>query len=272
MRIRLIDGRDVRPGDLPPRLQAAGQAMPGVGIVNETFARAYFSGENPVGRSVDVRQSKDLSAPMEIVGYVADAAYRNLREPVPPTVYVPMVQRQHNTFLVRTTGDSLALAPILRRESFRVRSDLRIHSIQPQDNFIRWHLVRERLLAALSLFFALVALVLAAVGLYGVLNYSVIRQRHDISIRMALGARSAHILCRVTTDIAVMICLGSAIGLAGGLASGRLIEALLFEVKATDFAMFAMPILTLGGVALVAALPPAIRAARIDPARMLRSE
>ena len=113
---------------------------------------------------------------------------------------------------------------------------------------------------------------LAAVGLYGVLNYSVTRQRRDISIRMALGAGSAHILRRVTTDIAPMICLGSAIGLAGGLASGRLIEALLFEVKATDFGMFVIPILTLAGVALVAALPPAIRAARIDPAQTLRSD
>ena len=74
MGIRLIDGRDLRPGDLPPRLQASGQPLPGVGIVNEAFARAYFNGENPVGRSVDVRQSKDLSAPMEIVGYVGDAA------------------------------------------------------------------------------------------------------------------------------------------------------------------------------------------------------
>ena len=183
-----------------------------------------------------------------------------------------MAQRQHITFLARIAGDPQALAPILRREVFRARSDFRVHAIQPQDNFIRSHLVRERLLAALSLFFALVALVLAAVGLYGVLNYSVTRQRRDISIRMALGARSAHILRRVTTEIAVMICLGSAIGLAGGLASGRLIEALLFEVKATDFGMFVMPILTLAGVALVAALPPAIRAARIDPAQTLRSD
>ena len=272
MRIRLIDGRDVRPGDLPPRLHASGQPLPGVGIVNEAFARTYFNGANPVGRSVDVRQSKDLAAPMEIVGYVGDAAYRDLREAVPPTVYVPVVERQHITFLARIAGDPQALAPILRREASRARSDVRVHAIQPQDNFIRSKLVRERMLAALSLFFALVALVLAAVGLYGVLNYSVTRQRRDISIRMALGARSTHILRRVTTDIAVMICLGSAIGLAGGLASGRLIEALLFEVKATDFAMFVMPIFTLAGVALMAALPPAIRAARIDPAQTLRSD
>ena len=146
------------------------------------------------------------------------------------------------------------------------------HTIQPQNNFIRWHLVRERLLATLALFFAVVALALAAVGLYGVLNYSVTRQRREISIRMALGARSAHVVRRVTTDIAVVICFGSAIGLAGGLASGRLIEALLFEVKATDLGMFVTPVLTLASVALVAALPPAIRAARVDPAQVLRSE
>jgi len=133
-------------------------------------------------------------------------------------------------------------------------------------------MLRERLLATLSLFFAIVALVLAAIGLYGVLNYSVTQQRREIGIRMALGARSAHMVRHVTGGMFGMVCLGSAIGLAAGLVSGRFLESLLFEVKATDLGIVIVPILTLLGAALLAALPPAIRAVQIDPAQTLRSD
>jgi ABC-type antimicrobial peptide transport system permease subunit len=243
-----------------------------VGIVNETFARTYFGGRNPVGQFVGVRQSKDLSASMEIVGYVRDAVYGNLREAIRPTVYVPLGSRGHNTFMVRVSADSSALLDTLRREVPRVRPDFRVRTSQRQSNFVRWHLLRERLLAALSLFFGIIALVLAAVGLYGVLNYLVTQQRREIGVRIALGARSAHILRRVGTDMAAVICLGSAVGLAAGFFSGRFVESLLFEVKASDVGMLLLPILTLGAVAVLASLPPAIRAARTDPAQTLRSE
>jgi putative ABC transport system permease protein len=272
MRIGLIDGRDFRPGDVPPRLKGSTQPLPGAGIANEAFARTYFSGQNPVGRSVNVRIDKDLAAPMEIVGYVRDAAYYDVREPMHPTVYVPMLNKEHNTLLVHTAGDPLALAPIERRAVSQVRPDFRLINVQPQSNFLRWQMLRERLLAALSLFFAIVALVLAVIGLYGVLNYSVTQRWREIGIRMALGARSAHVVRRVTTDMAGMFCLGSTIGLAGGLASGHFIESLLFEVKAADPGSVAAPILILAGAAVLAALPPAIRAVRIDPAQTLRSE
>jgi ABC-type antimicrobial peptide transport system permease subunit len=130
---------------------------------------------------------------------------------------------------------------------------------------------RERLLATLSLFFAIVALVLAAVGLYGVLNYSVTRQRRQIGIRMALGARARHVVSRVTADAAIVVVAGSAAGVAAGVAAGRFVEALLFEVKPTGPGPVAATILTLAAVALAAALPPAIRAARTNPAAMLRT-
>jgi ABC-type antimicrobial peptide transport system permease subunit len=180
--------------------------------------------------------------------------------------------RRATAFLLRTAIDPYTLAPTLRREVTRARSDFRVRTIGTEEDFVRWHLVRERLLATLSLFFAVVALVLAAVGLYGVLNYSVTCQRREIGIRMALGARSRHVLRQVTSDVFSMICVGSIVGLAGGLASGRFIESLLFEVKATDFSMVAAPILTLIIVAILAALPPAIRAAHIDPAQTLRAD
>ncbi len=272
MRIGQIDGRDLRPGDLPPRLSSSGQPLTGVGIVNEAFARAYFSGRNPVGRSVQVRQCKDLSASMEIVGYVRDAAYRDVHEPMHPTVYVPMGGRQNNTFLVRTAGDPVALVPILRRAVSKARPDFRVRTIQPEIALVRWQMLRERLLGTLSLFFAIVALVLAAIGLYGVLNYSVTWQRREIGIRMALGARPVQVVRRVATGLLGVVSLGLVLGLAGGMACGRFVESLLFEVKAADPGRMAAPLLTLLGAALLAALPPAIRAAKIDPAETLRSE
>jgi len=272
MRIAMLDGRDFRPGDIAPHLSGPGKAVPGVGIVNETFARTYFDGQNPVGRRVDVSQGKDISASMEIVGYVRDAAYRNMREPIRPTVYVPHGSRRNSTFLVRTAGNPLALAPLLRRRVSESRTDFRVRTIQPQSNFVRWHLLRERLLAALSSFFAIVALVLAAVGLYGVLNYSVTQRRREIGIRMALGAGSAQVVRGVTAGLIGVVSLGLLIGLAGGVACGRFVESLLFEVKSADPGAVVTPLLTLVGAGLLAALAPAIRAVQIDPAQTLRSE
>src|SRR5215467_44604 len=107
MRIGWIAGRDFRLGDLPPRLDASKQPLPGVGIVNEAFARTYFDGKNPVGRSVYVLQGKDIAAPMEIIGYVRDTAYANVREPMHATIFVPPVTRNYYHFMVRTAGDPL---------------------------------------------------------------------------------------------------------------------------------------------------------------------
>jgi len=272
MRIGLLGGRDFRPGDGAPHLEGRNQLVGGVGIVNEAFARTYFDGQNPVGRFADVRQGKDVSARMEIVGYVRDAIYRTLREPFQPTVYVPRAEEDGGTFVVRTSGDPLPLAPMLRREISQARSDFHVRSLGPQSDFVRRQMIRERLLATLSMFFAIVALALAAIGLYGVLNYSVVQQRREIGIRLALGARSAHIVRGVTGGIFGMVFLGLAIGLAGGLESVRFVDTLLFGVKMTDLGVVAAPILTLLAAAVLAALPPVIRAVRIDPARTLRSE
>ncbi|HEV3199378.1 MAG TPA: ABC transporter permease [Bryobacteraceae bacterium] len=273
MGIGLVDGRDFRPGDASPAV-IFGQEQPvaGVGIVNEAFARTYFDGQNPVGRSAQVSQGKYPAVQMQVVGYVRDAAYSLVREPVRPTVYVPIQEKDGATFVIRTAGDPRALAPELRRAPQESRPDFRVRNIDFQSALVRRQMIRERLLATLSFFFGVVALVLAVIGLYGVLNYSVIQQRREIGIRMALGARSGHVVGRVTTGMLAMVSLGSAIGLAGGLASGRFVEALLFEVKATDLGIVVVPLLTLLGAAVLAAVPPVIRAVRIDPAQTLRSE
>ena len=131
-------------------------------------------------------------------------------------------------------------------------------------------MLRERLLATLSLFFAAIALALAAIGLYGVLNYAVIRRHREIGIRIALGARACHVIRRITAGALSTVLCGAAVGLTAGVAGGRFTESLLYEVKPGDTGMMAVPVLTLLAAAAMAALPPAIRAARIDPAQTLR--
>ena len=272
MEIGWIDGRDFRAGELPPRLSASQQPLPGVAIVNEAFARTYFDGRNPVGRVVQLVRGKDINAPMEIVGYVRDAVYNDIHEPIQATVYFPMGENHNNTLLLRTAGDPLALIPGVRHAFSTNRPDLPIQNIQPQTNFLRWQTLRERLLATLSLFFAAVALVLAAVGLYGVLNYSVTWQRREIGIRLALGARPVQIVRRATSHLLGVVGIGLLIGLGAGVACARFVESLLFQVTATDPGTAAIPLFTLLGAALLAAVPPAVRAARIDPVETLRSE
>lgn len=272
MRIGLIDGRDFQPGDVPPRSIASAQRLPGVGIVNEAFAHTYLNGQNPVGRSVGVLQSKDTPTAMHIIGYVRNAAYYDVREPMRPTIYLPMASRQDNTFLVRTAGNPLAAAPTLRSAIQKARPDFQVGTIQEQSAFVRWQMLRERLLASLSLFFSIVGLVLAAIGLYGLLNYSVIRQRRDVGIRMALGARPTQVVRLVTSGLFAMVSLGLLVGLVGGVACGRFVNSLLFEVKPTDAGAVAVPLLALLAVALLASIPPALRAVQIDPAETLRSE
>src|ERR1019366_300847 len=268
MKIPFIDGRDFRPSDMSP----------GVAIINETFAKQFFHGENPIGQSI--KKGDDLRC--QVVGVVRDAPYRNIREPILPVVYVPIHRIEANgalrsegeaTFIVRTSSENpLALASILRREVPRARPEFRVSNIRTQAELVRAQTLRERLLAMLGLFFAAVSLLLAAVGLYGVLDYSVLQRRREIGIRMAIGAPAGSIARLVTVEIFAMVLMGALAGVALGMASVRYIEALLYQVKAGGPAMLALPAVTILAAALLAALPAVFHAVRIDPVAMLRAE
>jgi len=147
-----------------------------------------------------------------------------------------------------------------------------VSRIRTQLEINRSHTVRERLLATLALFFAIVALLLAGVGLYGVLHYSVLQRRREIGIRIAVGAQAGGIARLVTADVFSMVLFGSAAGVSLGMMSVRLIESLFYQVKATDLQMLAIPALAILAGALLAALRPILHAVRIDPASMLRAE
>jgi predicted permease len=272
MRIETVHGRDFRTNDAPPRLDRQQQPVAGFGIVNQAFARVYFDGQTPVGRRVSVRQNKDSWAPMEIVGLVRDAAYHSIREPMHPTVYVPVEARNNAAVIVRTATEPLALAATLRREVSRAQPDFRVRAVEPLTGVVREHMIRERLLAALSAFFALVAVLLTGIGLYGMLNYAVVGQRREIGIRMALGARPADVLRLVVRQGMLPVVVGLGLGLAGALGATRLMRSLLYGVGAGDPVTFVAIALVLTGVALLASVIPARRAARVDPMVALRTE
>ncbi len=139
-------------------------------------------------------------------------------------------------------------------------------------DLVRRQLVRERLLATLSVFVAAVAVLLASIGLYGVLHHAVVLEQRPIGIRLALGAGAAHVVREVTASLLAAVALGAGVGLAGGLLFGRVLDGLLFGVATTDVTVLAAPLVVLAAAASAAALPPALRAVRIDPARTLRAE
>jgi predicted permease len=241
-------------------------------VVNEAFARQYFDRGPAVGRTLAARLGEaDANGGHVIIGVVADARY-DLRKPAAPTIYIPLRPRSLGVVHVRVAGDPVARGPQIREAIRATNGPLRITAITSQAEAVSRTLMRERLLALLSGFFALVGLVLAAVGLYGVLSYAVVQRTREIGIRMALGARRLPVIRAIVTEAFAAVVLGAAAGLAGALYVSRFVQALLFEVTPLDFWSLALPLGTLTLAALLAATLPALRATRVNPAVALRYE
>ena len=261
LRIGLLYGRDFAAGERD------------VAIVNEAFARALFDGGNPIGRRVLRHVGNDSSpTPVTIVGLVRDAVYMSVRESPPATMYVPLEARGGGTVIVRTAGPPASMAPVIRRALEAAYPALRVRGAERFGALVEQQMVKERLLAALSTFFATVALIIAGLGLYGVLNGTVVRRRREIGIRIALGARTADVVRRVAAHALFPVLPGVAAGLAAGVLFGRAARSLLFEIVPGQPASLVLPLVFLTAGVLVATLPPAVRASRIDPAATLRSE
>ena len=267
MRIPLLRGRNLRESD----------TSPGEAVVNESFAKTYFENDDPIGKWFMKGDNR-----YEIVGLAADAPYRSLREPDLPVAYVPFHSvngsgvaqpESRATFVVRMSGGNpLAMASVLRQTVSQAQSGIRVSNLRTQDELIRMQTVRERLLAMLAMFFAGVALLLAGIGLYGVLSYSVMQRRREIGIRMAIGAQRSSIAWMVSANIAMMIATGAVAGVGLGIGSSRYIETLFYQVKATDVSMLSLPLLMLMATALVSTIPAILRAVRTEPSEILRSE
>jgi ABC-type antimicrobial peptide transport system permease subunit len=197
-----------------------------------------------------------------------------MREPMMPVAYVPFSRAYaRGTFVVRTAGPNpQALAAALRRAISATRPEFFVSNVRTQNELIDSHTVRERVLAMLALFFGAVALLLAGVGLYGLLDYTVLQRRREIGIRMTLGAAPAGIAIRMAGQALTRAALGMLAGFAFGVATASHIQSLLFDVNATDVSMLAAPGVAILLVALMAAAPAMLRATRVDPAVTLRSE
>jgi putative ABC transport system permease protein len=237
--------------------------------------KEFFGGENPVGKFFEEVEDEGGRTRFQVVGLVGDACYRDVRECVLPTVYVPFRSEglKQGRMIVRTAGaNPSAMAPTLRRAISQARPEFFVTRSRTQQEINDAQTVRERLLATLALFFAAVALLLEGVGMYGVLHYSVLQRQHELGIRIAVGARAWDIAGHLSKDVLVMVAIGAVAGVALGIASVRFMETLFYEVKATDLPVMAFPVLTMLSATLLAAILPIIRAVQIDPASMLRAE
>jgi putative ABC transport system permease protein len=272
MKMHLLEGRSI----------IATDTFPGEAVVNERFVRDFFPGQDPLGKTFEKTDGAAQRLRCRVVGVVADTPYRYLREEILPAAFVPfrqvddkgIVAKESNaTFLVRTTApDPMALAAEMRRKVAAAGAGFRVSNVETQQELIDNQTVRERLLAMLGAFFAGVALLLAAVGLYGVLHYSVMQREREIGVRLALGATAGNIAQIVSTRVVAMVLLGAAVGFTLGLASVRLVASLLYGVKGTEVSMMTLPAVVLLLAAALAAAPAVMRAIRIDPAVLLRSE
>jgi predicted permease len=284
MGIRILTGRTLLASDTASSLRVA--------VVNETFARMYFPGGSPVGqqflmgvggegtgnptRPENMRRPNDNL--LEIVGVIADAKYTDLRTRVQATVYRPYLQSPslQANFEIRYAGSAAALAAAVRAAVQQVDSRLAIFDLRTQAEQRETSVGEERMFAKLSSATGGLALVLAAVGLYGVMSYSVRRRTAEIGVRMALGAQRRDVLRMVLRESLTLVSLGVAVGLPVALGGARVLSAviadLLYGIQPTDPLSFALAVGTLLSVAICAGFVPAMRAARTDPMVALRCE
>ena len=243
------------------------EGAPEVAIINEAAVRRWFPDRDPIGQQVAMS-----GLTREIVGVVADVRQRQPIEPVQPQLFSPYAQRTTRTLriVVRSAGDPLALAPAIRAEIRRLDPNLALTDFIPLDQLIDRSVARPRVYTALLTLFAGVALTLAATGIFGVMSYSVAQRSREISIRMALGARTEQVLRMIVGHAVVLAGTGAVIGVAGALILARLIQNQLFGVGVFDPLTLGGVLAVLIGSAAAASFLPARRAARLDPANALR--
>ncbi|MGH9161698.1 MAG: ADOP family duplicated permease [Vicinamibacteraceae bacterium] len=251
------------------------ETVPKVAIVNETFARQFFGRADALGKRVELCPcGSPPPGMMEIIGIMEDAKYVDLREESRPMLYVPFTQRDQDLgeIQVRTAGEPAAVAARVYRELAAVDSRLPVVAMRQARDQLEASIVAERLIAKLSAMFGLLALLLASVGLYGLIAYATTQRTGEIGIRMALGADRRDLYRLVLRDTFTLVLAGVVIGMPAALAGARLLASQLYEVGPNDPLALSVGLATLAGAATLAACLPARRAACVDPAVALRAE
>jgi putative ABC transport system permease protein len=268
MQMPLLTGRDFTPQDK--------EDAPLVGIANQTLVESHFKNENPIGKRVRwARNAPDVW--ITIVGLVGDVKHFGLDRPEEPALYTPYAQagapwKRWNMLVVRTPGEPMAFAEAVKRQIWQVDPQLPVTKLQAMPDVMSLSFAERRFNMLLLGLFAAVALVLAGVGIYGVVSYAVAQRTREIGIRMALGAQRQDVLKLVVRQGMTLALAGIGIGLVAALPLTRFLQTLLFGIKGTDPATYAVISLILIAVALAACFLPARRATKVDPMIALRYE
>jgi predicted permease len=263
LQIPIIAGRDFNERDV---------ANPdGSAIINETAAKKYFANENPIGQRLG--QNLEESGKMEIIGIISDTKYSSVRDAAPATIYTPIRAGTWSlTVMVRTAGEPASLTETVRTAMQQVDPDVPMTAVTTQSEQVENRFAQERLFALAYSLFGALALLLACIGLFGLMSYSVSRRTNEIGIRMALGAQRAGVVGMVLREAMLMVAIGVVIGLAGAIGGGRFVESVLFGLSPTDAWTLGAAISATVLVSLAAGYLPARRASRVDPMVALRYE
>jgi predicted permease len=262
MGIPILAGRAFTPQD--------NESATKVVIINEAAARKYFANENPIGQRFG--SSVETTGQLEIVGILRDAKYNSVREAAPPTMYVPYLQARavSASFAVRTAVDPVAATSGVREAVRQIDPNLPLTDISTQLEQVEKRFAQERIFAQAYTLFGALALLLASIGLFGLMSYSVSRRTNEIGIRMALGAQRQDVLRLVMRESMVLVVAGVIIGLAIALGVSRFVATLLYGLAATDTMTIVVSVAVMVAVAALAGFVPARRASRVDPMVALR--
>jgi predicted permease len=269
---RDFDDRDVRYEVADPKAELP---MYKVAIVNESYAKHYFGDRNPVGRHIGFGMNPGTKTPIEIIGIVKDAKYTGVRDEIPRQVFFAYMENDFAggaVMYVRTTSQPDSAFGSIRQVARQLDANIPIYNLRTLDHQIDQSLLNDRLIATLSTAFGVLATLLAVIGLYGVMAYTVARRTREIGVRMALGAVQADVVWLVMREVLTLVGTGLALGLAMAWGLSRVVSSQLYGVAATDPLTIAGATGVLAAVALLAGYVPARRATRVNPVLALRYE
>jgi predicted permease len=249
--------------------------VPTTVMINETFARKFFAGRDPIGRHLGFGSDPGTRTDMEVIGVVKDVKYTDLRDEIPPQAYIPYLAGRGAggmTVYVRTTADPKSMMNLIREKVRDLDANMPIFDMRTTDEQIQNSLSAERMIASLSTVFGLLATILAAVGLYGLMAYNVVQRTREIGIRMALGAAQGDVVWMVMRDVLILVGIGIAVGVPAALALTSVVRSQLYGLTGHDPFTLILATVGLAVVAFAAGYIPAIRASRLDPMRALRYE